>query len=303
MVDNSANVNQLNQAKLRNKRYWGSALFINILITLAVLICIIPVLHIVALSMSGRAAVISHKVTIYPMDIDFNAYKSVFGDSTMQHALWFSIVLTLGYTCIAMISTIMLAYPLSKKDLPGCKQLMVFILIPMYFSGGAIPEYLWIKQLHLINSPLALILPIMTSTYNTIILCNFFKSIPPSLEESAYLDGCNEFGILIKIVLPLSTAAIATLSLFYAVSRWNSFTDVMYYINKSEFYTLQMKLYQVVFTSADTETSMLEGGKNALLSETMKAAAIVFSTVPILIVYPMLQKYFVQGVMIGAVKE
>lgn len=170
-------------------------------------------------------------------------------------------------------------------------------------AGGIIPEYLWIKQLNLIDKPMALILPILISTYNTIILRNFFSSIPDSLEESAALDGCNDVGILLRIVLPLSTAAIATISLFYAVTRWNSFADVRYYINSTKFYTLQMKLYQVVFNSTDTQVNMLEGGANAVLSETIKSAAIVFATVPIIIVYPFLQKHFVQGVMIGAVKE
>jgi putative aldouronate transport system permease protein len=158
------------------------------------------------------------------------------------------------------------------------------------------------KQLGFIDKPLSLVLPILISTYNTIILKNFFANIPDSLEESAHLDGCNDIGVLIKIVLPLSTAALATISLFYAVTRWNTFADVRYYINSTRYYTLQMKLYQVVFSSIDTEVSMLEGGRNAVLSETIKSAAIMFSTAPILAVYPFLQKYFVHGVMIGAVK-
>jgi putative aldouronate transport system permease protein len=268
-----------------------------------VLLCIVPLIHLVALSMSGREAVLAHKVSLWPVNIDFNAYVSVFMDKSMQTSLVFSVLLTVGYTVFAMIGSILLAYPLSKATLPGRKGLMIFILIPMYFTGGIIPEYLWIKQLNLIDKPLALVLPILISTYNTIILRNFFLSIPDSLEESAALDGCSDMGVLIRIVLPLSTAAIATLSLFYAVTRWNSFADVRFYINSTERYTLQMKLYQVVFNSTDTQVSMLEGGRNAVLSETIKAAAIVFATVPIIVVYPFLQRYFVQGVMIGAVKE
>lgn len=273
------------------------------ILTIVVLICIVPLLHIVALSLSGRAAVLARKVTIWPVDLDFNAYKSVFMDTSMQQALIFSVILTVVYTALAMVCSILLAYPLSKKQLPGQKGFMLYILIPMYFAGGIIPEYLWVKQLGLIDNPLSLLFPVLISTYNTIILRNFFSSIPDSLEESAYLDGCNDFGVLFRIVLPLSTAALATISLFYAVSRWNNFADVRYYINTTKFYTLQMKLYQVVFNSTDTQVNMLEGGRNAVLSETIKSAAIIFSTVPIIIVYPFLQKYFVQGVMIGAVKE
>jgi putative aldouronate transport system permease protein len=281
----------------------GSAVFIYAVVLLSVLLCIVPLIHLVALSMSGREAVLAHKVSFWPVNIDFNAYVSVFMDKSMQTSLVFSVLLTVGYTVFAMIGSILLAYPLSKATLPGRKGLMIFILIPMYFTGGIIPEYLWIKQLNLIDKPLALVLPILISTYNTIILRNFFLSIPDSLEESAALDGCSDMGVLLRIVLPLSTAAIATLSLFYAVTRWNSFADVRFYINSTERYTLQMKLYQVVFNSTDTQVSMLEGGRNAVLSETIKAAAIVFATVPIIVVYPFLQRYFVQGVMIGAVKE
>lgn len=285
------------------RRFEWSDLFINLVILLAVLICVIPVWHIVALSISGRTAVLSGQVWLVPKAIDWNAYISVFNDTSMQRALVFSVILTAVYTALAMLFSVLLAYPLSKRYLPGVHPMLVFILIPMYFTGGVIPQYLWVKRLGLLDNPWALVWPILVSTYNTIILRNFFQSIPDSLEESARLDGCNDFGILFRIVMPLSTAALATISLFYAVSRWNSYTDVLYYINSSKWYTLQWKLYQVVFNSTDTEVNMLEGGRNAVLAETVKSAAIVFSTVPILIVYPFLQKYFVQGVMIGAIKE
>lgn len=287
----------------KGRRYIGSEIVFNIIILLCVLMCIIPVIHVTALSFSGRNAVMADKVFLIPRDLDFTAYQSVFLDASMIRSLIFSIVLTVGYTAFAMFCSILLAYPLSRKDLPGQRWMMVFILIPMYFTGGTIANYLWVKQMGLIDSPWSLIWPILISTYNVIIMRNFFSSIPVSLEESARLDGCNDFQTLIKIVLPLSTASLATIALFYAVSRWNSFADVRYYINSTKYYTLQMKLYQVVFNSTDTQVAAVEGGKIAVLSETIKAAAIVFSTVPIIIVYPFLQKYFVQGVMIGAVKE
>ena len=279
----------------KGRRYIGSEIVFNIIILLCVLMCIIPVIHVTALSFSGRNAVMADKVFLIPRDLDFTAYQSVFLDASMIRSLIFSIVLTVGYTAFAMFCSILLAYPLSRKDLPGQRWMMVFILIPMYFTGGTIANYLWVKQMGLIDSPWSLIWPILISTYNVIIMRNFFSSIPVSLEESARLDGCNDFQTLIKIVLPLSTASLATIALFYAVSRWNSFADVRYYINSTK--------YQVVFNSTDTQVAAVEGGKNAVLSETIKAAAIVFSTVPIIIVYPFLQKYFVQGVMIGAVKE
>ena len=299
--------NAVNAAKkpsvAKGRRYLGSEIVFNLIIFLCVLLCIIPVIHVVALSVSGRNAVMSNRVFLLPKDLDMKAYQSVFLDASMIRSLGFSIALTVGYTAFAMFCSILLAYPLSKPDLPGQKWMMVFILIPMYFSGGTIANYLWVKQMGLIDSPWSLVWPVLISTYNVIIMRNFFASIPVSLEESARLDGCNDFQILLQIVLPLSTSSLATIALFYAVSRWNSFADVRYYINSTKYYTLQMKLYQVVFNSTDTQVAAVEGGKNAVLSETIKAAAIVFSTVPIIIVYPFLQKYFVQGVMIGAVKE
>ena len=289
--------------KARGRRYIGSEIVFNVILTIFVILCVVPMIHVIAQSMSGRNAVLTGSVYLWPKDLDFSAYTNVLNDPTMIRALWFSVVLTLGYTALSMVATILLAYPLSRKYVPGRKWLMVLILIPMYFTGGTIPNYLWVKQMGLIDSPWSLVWPVLTSTYNTIILRNFFESVPDSLEESAKLDGCNDWQVLFQIILPLSTASLATIALFYAVSRWNGYADVRYYINSSKYYTLQMKLYQVVFASNSSEVNMQEGGKTMVLADTIKSASIVISTVPILIVYPFLQKYFVQGVMIGAVKE
>ena len=287
----------------KGRRYIGSEIVFNLILFIFALACILPVIHIVAVSMSGREPVLSNQVVLWPKDWDFTAYTSVFLDTTMQRAMIFSIILTVVFTVMAMVVTVLLAYPLSKKRLPFGGFIMIVILIPMYFTGGAIPNYLWVKNLNLLDNPWSLILTCMTSTYNTIIMRNFFSSIPESLEESARLDGCNDFQILWKIVIPLSTASLATIALFYAVQRWNGFSDVRYYVNSSKYFTLQMKLYNLVFAATDTQTNQIEGGRAAVLADTVKCASIVFSTVPILVVYPFLQKYFVGGVMIGAVKE
>lgn len=284
------------------KRFSLTNIVIYTIVVLFVFISLVPMVHELALSLSGKNAVAARKVTLWPVDLSFDAYTSVFGDKTMMRSLWFTIEVTVIYTLLSLGMSCLVAYPLSKDDIPGRKWLMILVIIPMYFSGGVIAEYLWIKDLRLINSPLALILPLCISSYNVIILINFFKSIPSSLIESAWLDGCSEFGILWRIVLPLSKAALATIALFYAVSRWNGFQDVLYYINKSQYFTLQMKLYQVVYNSLSTDTSMLEGTSNVLNADTVKAASIMFASIPILLVYPFLQKHFVQGVMIGAVK-
>ena len=298
-----SNVANAKPRTAKGRRYLGSEIVFNVILTVFVLLCVLPMIHVISKSFSGRNPVLAGRIFLLPKEIDFSAYASVFGNSSMIYSMWFSVKWTVIYTVLAMISTILLAYPLSRRYLPGRKFLMIVVLIPMYFTGGTIANFLWVKQMGLIDSPWSLVLPIMTSTYNTIILRNFFESVPSSLEESAKLDGCNHFQILIRIILPLSTASLATIALFYAVARWNNYADVRYYINTSSKFTLQMKLYQVVFASTSSDISMAEGGKALVPGETIQCASVVFSTVPILIVYPFLQKYFVQGVMIGAVKE
>jgi putative aldouronate transport system permease protein len=202
-----------------------------------------------------------------------------------------------------MIMTILAAYPLSKKRLKGRNIFLLIIVITMYFGGGLIPNYILVKGLNLRNTIWSLILPGMLSSFNMIILKTFFtSSIPDSLEESAYLDGCGDFRVLIKIILPLSMPVLATLSLFYAVARWNGFMDALMYIDKPKLYPLQLKLWQIVYNNMTTEAQEGSTTIQQVTSEGLKAACVVFATLPILLLYPWLQKYFVQGVMIGAVK-
>lgn len=180
---------------------------------------------------------------------------------------------------------------------------MYVIIITMFFSGGIIPEYLLIRDLHLLNSAWSLILPGLVSPFNLIIMISFFYSIPESLEESAEIDGSSHLHTLLKIVLPLSMPVMATLALFYAVGRWNGFQDSLMYINDPQLYPLQLKLFQMVQNNMVSELTQMEGAnRTALTPESLKAATVIFATVPILLVYPWLQKYFVSGAMLGAVK-
>ena len=179
---------------------------------------------------------------------------------------------------------------------------MIVIIITMYFSGGIIPDYLLIKNLHMLNKIWCLILPGAISAYNMIILKSFFQEIPESIEESAYIDGANDLIILIKVILPLSGPVLATISLFYAVGRWNYFQDALFYITKPSLYTLQLKLYNIVKLNRALDVSAVEGISGTNMPESVKAAVIVFATLPILIVYPWLQRYFIKGVMIGGIK-
>jgi len=280
--------------------------FIYAIVTFVVIICLFPFLHIFAMSFSSNRAIVSNLVGIFPVEFSTNAYQVVFMDNTMVRSLVYTIILTVIYTGISIMMTIFAAYPLTKKDLKGRNIFLGFFIITMYFSGGMIPDYLLIKDIGLLNSMWALILPGVISTYNMIIMKTFFSNIPDSIKESARLDGCSEIRLLFTIIMPLSTASIATISLFYAVGKWNAFQDALFYISNTNLYPLQLKLYQIVFNSMSVEISAQEGVLDLfsnITAESLKAACIMFATLPIILVYPWLQKYFIHGVMIGAVKE
>jgi putative aldouronate transport system permease protein len=284
----------------------GDRIFIGFTISVVILValvCLLPFLYIVAVSFSGKNAVLRGDVFLWPVEFDLKAYKVVFNSSSLIHSMWFTIGLTVVYTLISLFVTVLCAYPLSRSYLVMRKPLMVYVLLTMYFSGGMIPIFLNINDLGLINSPWALILPSCLSIYNMILMRSFFVGMPKELEESAFVDGANDMVVLWRIILPLSKAALATIGLFYAVSRWNGFMDSLLYINDESMYTVQVRLRQLI--QASQVTQMMEDVpefKADLIGETIKSACLVFSMIPIIILYPWLQKYFVKGVMIGSIK-
>jgi putative aldouronate transport system permease protein len=269
-----------------------------------VLLCLIPVLNVASTSLSSREAILNNKVWIFPVDFTWSSYKSVFQDKTMIHSLVYSAILTAGCTIFNLAMTILCAYPLTKKKLKGRRTFMTLIIITMYFSGGMIPDYMLVKNLHLLNSVWALVLPGAISVFNMIILKSFFMGIPESLEESAFLDGASDWVILTRIVLPLSTPVLATLALFYAVGRWNGFMDALMYVSNPKLEPIQLKLYKIIFNNSSLEIAQTEGAKldTSTTAESIKAACVMFATVPIIMIYPWLQKYFISGMMVGAVK-
>jgi putative aldouronate transport system permease protein len=214
--------------------------------------CVLPFLHVAVKSISGNTAVMSKSVYFWPKDITFDAYKKVFADNSMTYSMIFSVIVTVIFTALGMLVCTCAAYPLSKKRLKGKKLLTFLLMVPMYFSAGIIPSYLLYQKLHVLDTMWVLILPLIYSPYNMLIMKNYFQStIPDSLEESAFLDGASNFQILSKIVLPLSKPILATLSLFYAVGRWNSYADNMYYTKSANLKLIQYKLYQLVASAAE----------------------------------------------------
>lgn len=270
---------------------------------IVILICLLPLLTVMARSLSSADALIKNKVMFFPVGLNLDAYKTVLGDSKYVWALAWTGILTVIYTGVALFMTILCAYPLIYDNLKGRKIFSTIIILTMYFNAGTIPNYLLLKDLDLLNRPAVLIIPGALSVFNMIIMRSFFYGIPISLRESAQIDGAGFIQILIKVYLPLSKPVIATLSLFYAVGRWNGFSDALMFMNKREFYPIQLLLYNILNNVNQVEVAMLEGFSTPGLSETLKSAAVMIATIPILMVYPKLQKYFIKGATLGAVKE
>jgi putative aldouronate transport system permease protein len=284
-------------------RRWSEALII-LFLTVVALACLLPLLHELMMAISSNDAVLSRKVGFLPIEPTLNSFREVFKDRSVLQSLWFSIYLTVLFTVIAMALTIAAAYPLTRPELKGRKFFMTVIVITMYFSGGILPLYVLIKTLGMLNSVWSLILPLAVSPYNLIILRTSLLSVPDSITESALIDGASYFRILTRIILPLSLPIVATLSLFYAVSRWNMFQDALFYISNAKLYTLQLKLAYIVINNTSPEVFQLEGAAagHQIVPAAMTAATVVVATVPILIAYPWLQRYFISGVMLGSVK-
>lgn len=293
-------------AKAKKKTIWTPQQIILVfVIFLVVLTCVLPFLNVVAISFSSKSAILRGDVSFWPVEFTTMAYDAILSDKTLVNSLFYTVKITVTHTLIAMVLTILMAYPLTKSRLRGRKFFNLLALFTMYFSGGTIPTYLNIKELGLINSAWSLILPAALSTYNMIILKSFFTSLPQELEEAATIDGANDFQILLRVYLPLSMASLATLTLFYAVGKWNSFADAKYYITSRDLQPLQLKLYNIIKGANAVDVSAIEGSSaNAAtsISESIESATIIFATLPILVVYPFVQRYFVSGVTIGAVK-
>lgn len=286
-----------------NKFRIGDALMMLVLVILC-LTCVLPFIHLAAKSISSNSAVMAKSVFLWPEGLTFDAYASLFRDGSMVRSMIYSVWVTMIFTLLGMIACTCAAYPLSKKRLKGRMFFTFVLMLPMYFGAGLIPSYLLMKDLHLLDTMWVLILPLIYSPYNMLIMKTFFQSsIPDSLEESAFLDGATNIQILFKIVLPLSKPILATLSLFYAVGRWNAYADNKYYIKTDTLKMIQYKLYQMVASATEAQTTTLsEAAAVTSTPEVLQAASIMFVTIPIICIYPFLQKYFVKGVMIGAVK-
>ena len=267
----------------------------------SLLICIIPFIYMVSLSLSSPKAIINNQVRLIPKGINFEAYRQIFTYPNFFRAYGNTIFYTITGTFIALCMTILFAYPLSKTYLKGQKILMKMVIFSMYFAGGLIPNYLLISSLHLTGTRFAMLIPFAINQFNLIIMVNFFKALPQEIEEAALIDGIGYFSILPRIILPLSIAAIATVGLYYAVFFWNDWFNGLIYLNTKQ-YPVMLFLRNIVNGTMVLGDSSSASTDTATLSISIKSAVIITSTLPIIVLYPFLQKYFVKGLTVGSVK-
>lgn len=294
-----------------SKRTWVdhlSACINYFLLTALSLTALLPFVNVIAKSFSSEWAVVSGKVYLLPVDPTLDTYLYVLKGSIFFRAFGISAFITVAGTAAALLFTCMTAYPLSRGHLRGRKIILYAWVIVMLFSGGMIPNYLLYKSLGMLDTLWALVLPGVVSAYNLFIIKNYFESLPDSLEEAARIDGASNMRVLFQIILPVSTPMLATIGLFYAVGYWNDYFTARLYITNPALRPLQLYLYELVTHSQ----RVLEEGIDAqsftgdekmnVTPDSIRAAAIILSTVPILLVYPYLQKYFIKGIVIGSVK-
>jgi putative aldouronate transport system permease protein len=284
---------------------FGDRLFFGLnygLLALIALTCLLPLLHIASLSLSHTQDILSGRVTFWPVGWNTDAFSSMIEGTRMLSAFRNSVVITVVGVALSMLVTVLTAYPLSRKLFPGRRYVTLALIFTMMFTGGMIPTYLIVKTFGLVNSYWALWIPALVNTYNMLVMKTYFENIPDELEEAGKMDGCGQWRQLVQIILPLSKPVLATITLFYAVSYWNSFFNVMLYINESAKYNLAVLVQNMIQNQQLLQEIVLSGAQVEVVPESLKAASVMIMMLPMIVIYPFLQKYFVKGVMLGAVK-
>jgi putative aldouronate transport system permease protein len=277
-----------------------------LLLAIITLLVLYPLYFVLSASVSDPLYVLRGEMWLFPKDINFDAYKKVFMNEDILNGFWNTIKYTAVGTAINVVMTTMAAFPLSRKDFMGRNLIMGFLVFTMFFSGGLIPSYLLIKELGMLDTFWVMVIPNAVAIWNIIIMRTFFQTtIPIELQESAMIDGCSNIQILIKIVLPLSMPVIAVMVLFYAVGHWNSYFNALIYLQDRELFPLQLILREILIQSQTDEMVKATSEsfvKQQLSVEGLKYAVLVVSNIPMMLLYPFLQRYFVKGFMIGAIK-
>ena len=291
------------RSRLRGIRLSGMDVFAYIVITVFAVATIYPFLNVAAVSLTSHAAYIRHPWTIVPREIETRGYKLVLTHPLVRTSYRNTVIITVAGSVLSMALTILTAYPLSRPSFKAKPFFVYMIIVTMLFSGGLIPNFYLVRSLGMYNTLWALIIPGSLSAFNIILLVNFFKSIPAELIDSARIDGASELIILTRLVLPLSLAILATLLIFYAVGRWNSFFSAVIYIRERNKWTMQLLLREVVMEATNALQSSANPAEIEYISpQNVRYAAIMITVLPIILVYPFLQRYYIKGVMVGAIK-
>jgi putative aldouronate transport system permease protein len=273
-----------------------------VFITLFALACLFPFFYVASFSVTPYTEYLLHPLKLIPYHIEFGAYKQIFHMSQIWTGYKNTIIITVAGVAINIFLMIITAYPLSKKDLKGRNVILILITFTMFFNGGLIPNFYLIRTLDLYNTLWSMILPGVLGAYNLILMKNFVSAIPPSLEESAEIDGANEIKILFQIIVPLSKPAIATFVMFHAVIQWNTFFSAIIYTSKRDLWPLMLIVRDMVVDSGGVAKDLMDTGSTGVTEFTIKMAIIIFATLPILLIYPFLQKYFMKGILVGSIK-
>ena len=291
---------------VKAKKLKGVSLFDYVNCAIMILFAIItlyPFWYVISVSLTEYSQFINTKFLLYPKGINFEAYKIILTEESLYRSFILTASVVVVYVVLHVFLCFITAYPLSKKNVPGRNFMLLLVVIPMVFSGGMIPTYLVIKSLGLMNTYTVLIITGAFSAYNTVLMKNFISQVPDALEEAAKIDGANDYYILFKIYLPMSLPIIATIALFAAVGKWNDYGTALYYISNSKLYPIQNVLRSMlVENSIDTVSGGFGQAEAFKLQTSSKMAAVVVATVPVVAVYPFVQKYFVKGIMLGSVK-
>ena len=276
-----------------------------LVVILMTLSCLLPLINMIAISLSGSDAVASNQVGLLPVDFTLTTYSKLLNDGQFWASFWISVQRVMLGTLINMFFVITMAYPLSKSKLrfPAREIYIKFVIFAMLFSGGIIPLYMVVSGLKLTDTIWALVLPGAVPVFNVILMINFFKSVPGSLDEAARIDGASPLTILVKIYLPVSLPALATVALFSIVGHWNDYFSGLLYMNKASLYPLQTYIQQLTVDITQVTDAEQLKQLSQMSNRASNATKIVVSTIPLLVIYPFLQKYFVSGIVIGAVKE
>jgi putative aldouronate transport system permease protein len=288
----------------KKQGYWLADLPINILLVLVLVVVLIPLWYVIIVSVTPLTVQTAngYNLFLWPFSWSFEAYSQLLGQDTFLTAAKNSLIITIGGVAINMVLTVLTAYALSFKELPGRRLFLMLILFTFLFNAGLVPTYLLVKNLNLIDNYLAVILPTAISVYNLLVMLTFFQNIPDALKEAAKIDGANEFQVLWRIVLPLSKPILLTIGLFYGVQHWNEFFQPLLYFNSKEMQPLPVLLRDILLASNMNEY-VENNAVSAAPQEALKMAAVILTMLPMLIIYPWIQRHFTKGVLVGGVKE